>query len=390
MRRVAPAIALFFLSPLVAEFLLGDFGLSALFVLVGLAPMYGGGAILIREVARRTGRGWPAMVLLALGYGVLEEGLTTQSLFNPDYLDAHLLDQGFVPALGIAIPWTIFVIAIHTIWSISVPIAVVEEWTDRRTTPWLRTPGIIVVSVIFAIGVVLDFLISYGDGHYLASWPKLAAAAIAVVLLVVAALRMPRRTQPRVVPGRVAPAPWLVFAAVLADGVLFMAAQLGALPAWLGVILLVLALGLAAGGIGYFSHGAGWGAWHRYAAAAGGMLTYAWHSFFTTPLIGAGPIMTPLSHIVFALAAVALLVAEARRIRAREHPSAQAAEAPAQAVDGPATDGPAGNVPAWDAPAVEAQASETPAVDASTPEAPAPTGDAAGRTAGPHGAVAPS
>jgi hypothetical protein len=293
MRRVAPAIALFFLSPSVAEFLLGDFGLSALFVLVGLAPMYGGAAILIREVARRTGRGWPAMVLLALGYGVLEEGLTTQSLFNPDYLDAHLLDQGFVPALGIAIPWTVFVLAIHTIWSISVPIAVVEEWTDRRTAPWLRTPGIIVVSVIY-------FMISYSDGHYLASWPS-------------------------------------------------------------------------------------WGAWHRYAAAAGGMLTYAWHSFFTTPLIGAGPIMTPLSHIVFALAAVALLAAEARRIRAREHRPAQAAEAPVQAVDGPAADAPAGNVSA-----AAARGAETPAVDASTPQAPAPTGDAAERRARPHGVVAPS
>jgi hypothetical protein len=77
MRRVAPAVALFFLSPLVAEFLLGDFGLGALFVLIGLAPMYGGGAIVIREVVRRTGRGWPSIVLLALAYGVLEEGFTT-------------------------------------------------------------------------------------------------------------------------------------------------------------------------------------------------------------------------------------------------------------------------------------------------------------------------
>ncbi|MET3422081.1 hypothetical protein BJ973_001293 [Actinoplanes tereljensis] len=50
-RRAAPAIALFFLSPLVAEFLLGDFTLAQLPFLFLLGPAYGGAAIVIR---------WPA------------------------------------------------------------------------------------------------------------------------------------------------------------------------------------------------------------------------------------------------------------------------------------------------------------------------------------------
>ena len=33
--------------------------------MVVLAPMSGGGALLIREVARRAGRGWPTVLLLA-------------------------------------------------------------------------------------------------------------------------------------------------------------------------------------------------------------------------------------------------------------------------------------------------------------------------------------
>jgi hypothetical protein len=78
MRRVAPAFVLFFLSPLVAEFLLGDFTLAAIGYLVLLAPMYGGGALLVRELTRRAGRGWPTIVLLALAYGVLEEGIATR------------------------------------------------------------------------------------------------------------------------------------------------------------------------------------------------------------------------------------------------------------------------------------------------------------------------
>src|SRR5690242_1417016 len=102
MRRVAPAFVLIFLSPFVAEFLLGDFPVTMLPSLLFLAWMYGCGALLIRELTRRAGRGWPTMALLALAFGVLEEGLVTQSLFNPNYVNAHLLDEGFVPSLGIA------------------------------------------------------------------------------------------------------------------------------------------------------------------------------------------------------------------------------------------------------------------------------------------------
>ena len=86
MRRVAPALVLYVLSPFVAEFLLGDFPVTVLWLILLLGPMYGGGALLIRELTRRTGRGWPTMVLLGIAFGVVEEGLVTQSLFNPDYV----------------------------------------------------------------------------------------------------------------------------------------------------------------------------------------------------------------------------------------------------------------------------------------------------------------
>jgi hypothetical protein len=82
-RRVLPAIALFLLAPLVAEYLLGNLPITWLFALVVLAPMYGGGALLMREAARRRGRGLGTVLVLGVAYGVLEEGLVTQSLFNP-------------------------------------------------------------------------------------------------------------------------------------------------------------------------------------------------------------------------------------------------------------------------------------------------------------------
>src|SRR5579871_3888487 len=141
-RRVAPAVALFFISPFVAEFLLGDFSIDAIWLLLVVGPLYGGGALVVRETARRLGRGWPTMLLLALAYGLLEEGIVIQTLFNPNYLGLHLLRHAWIPALGIGGWWTVFVLTLHTVWSISVPIALVEGlYAERRTQPWLGRLG---------------------------------------------------------------------------------------------------------------------------------------------------------------------------------------------------------------------------------------------------------
>ncbi|MEV4709305.1 hypothetical protein [Actinoplanes sp. NPDC049316] len=270
--------------------------------------MYGGGALVIREVTRRTGRGWPTVLLLALAYGLFEEGIATQSLFNPDYAGAHLLDQGFVPALGIAVPWTLYVLALHTVWSITVPIALVEEASSRRTTPWLRTPGLVVASVLLAVGAFGTTMASYGMDSYVAPWPKLATVLVLVALLVVAAFLVPAR--PRT-PGAV-PGPWAVLAVTLAGGALFMSAKW--LPDRAGVPAMLAAFVLVTEAILRWSRRDGWAGRHRLAAAAGGLLTYAWHSFTTQPLAGGGAVVTPVSHAFFALCAVVLLVWEARRV----------------------------------------------------------------------------
>ncbi len=322
MKRLAPAFVLFFLAPLVAEFFLGDFPITYLPLILALAPMYGGGALLIREVVRRTGRGWPTILLLALSFGVIEEGLLTQSLFNPHYLDAHLLDDGYLPSLGIAVPWTIFVLTLHTVWSISTPVALVEESTrSRRTRPWLHAPGLVVTTVLFLVGCGFTFATSYSDGHFLAHPAQLGATAVVVVALVVAAFTVPRRRAAR--PGRV-PAPWSVFGLILLAGAGFMLAE--GLPVWAGVATAVASLAVASGLLAWWSGRTGWGAPHRLAAAGGALLTYSWHAFTSTPVEGSGRALNLVSHIVFALAAVAVLAEVARRSR-RAEPAAVPDEA---------------------------------------------------------------
>src|SRR5262245_65505443 len=52
-RRIGPALLLVVLAPIVAEFLLADFTVRDLGLLVALMPLYGCGALLIRELTRR-------------------------------------------------------------------------------------------------------------------------------------------------------------------------------------------------------------------------------------------------------------------------------------------------------------------------------------------------
>jgi hypothetical protein len=87
---VAPALFLLLFAPVSAEYLIGyddTIGDPAVLVfgLVIFGPLYGAPAVLIREAARRAGRGWPSMLLLGLAFGLAQAGLIDQSLFNPDY-----------------------------------------------------------------------------------------------------------------------------------------------------------------------------------------------------------------------------------------------------------------------------------------------------------------
>ncbi len=314
MRRIAPALGLFVLSPLVAEFLLGNMSISAIGLLPVIAPLYGGGALLIRESARRAGRGWPTLILLGAAYAACVEGLVTQSLFNPSYFGFDLLVHTYVPAPGIGVWWTLFVLTLHTIWSTSASIALVEALVPRRTTtPWLGTPGLIVAAVLFLLGASANAFFTYQQEHFLASPAQLCGTVLVILILIAAAFSRRRIDRARTPDAANAPAPWLVGVTSLAASSLFTAGRY--LPSWstvTGWILLFAGVGWL---IQRWSRRAGWGAAHRLALAGGALLTYAWHSFVETPIIGATGTVDAIGNAIFTTMTVVLLAAAARTVR---------------------------------------------------------------------------
>jgi hypothetical protein len=311
-RRVAPAIGLFFVAPLVAEYLLGDIPIKMLGVLAILAPLYGGGALLIREVTRRTGRGWPTIIVLAFAYAVLEEAFTTQTLFNPNYLNLnlHLLQPAYIPALGIGGWWTVFVLTLHTVWSISVSIALVEALVpDRATTPWLRGLGLTVTSVLFTLAVIATTAQQIKQSHFIASKTQFVTAAMVCIVAILAAFRLPARSTAHA--SGLVPSPWIIGAGALLEGSVFLIVPNS--WGWLavGVYLLLDILAIAA--VSVLSHRDGWDGSHRLALAGGAALAYAWHSFLQTPAVGGSGTSFRIGNAVFAGALVILLVVAARR-----------------------------------------------------------------------------
>jgi hypothetical protein len=332
LRRIAPALGVFFLAPLTAEYLLGydssTGNLGALLAgLLFFAPLYGGPALLIRETARRSRRGWPTIILLGLAFGVVQAGLIDHSIFNTSYRDIDywqtMLDPTYVPALGIGVfPALTFVLG-HAIWSFSVPIALVESCVpDRSTTPWLGKLGLTAVGALYLLAAALISVDHVTQEQFLPSTPQLIGATAVAAALIVAAFAVSRRPRPPV--DRAAPNPWLVgalaFAALSLPSLIEVAlSSLGVTAAftveWPGVALSVALLATTTIVIVRWSRRVGWGAAHRLALAGGALLTNVWLAFLIQPLGDVAVANKLIHNAAFALGALALLALAARAMR---------------------------------------------------------------------------
>lgn len=315
-RNLGASILLFFTAPLVAEFLLGDFSIKSIALVLVIAPMYGGGALLIREVGRRFKLCWPRMLLLAAAYALLEEGFTTMSLFNRDYLrmHMHLLDHAWIPALGISAWWTLFMINLHTFWSISVSIALVEGlFPTQRETPWLGKLGDSVVGAIFAFGCVLSTAMTLHMDPFVASHAQFGVTAALILLLVALAFLLPRAPDPK--SGGAVPSPWITGAAALALGMGVLLVP----PAWnwgaFAAMLTLDAIFLA--GLSLLQRRSGWSAVHTLSLAAGGAFAYGIHAFWQTPVFGGHPVAVLRGGQAALLLLAALMASSGTRRTAR-------------------------------------------------------------------------
>lgn len=316
MRRMPSPLALFLLAPLIGEYLLGNIPLGNVWSLISFVPtalLYGGGAVLIREVAVRASGGWAMAFLLALAYGLIEEGLVTQSLFNLNYLGLGLGSYGVVPGLGISIPWTIYVLSIHSVWSIFVPIVLVETLYGLDRRPRLRPRGLVLNAVLYVVGALLLFAAMYTNetnARFLLGPGQLAGTLVLVALLIAAAFatrtvhlgRTTRRAWP--------PAALTAFA-LAAGSALFLVFEFGpdrkALPESLTLVAVLALLAVVGAVLIVNARTADWSHRHVLALAAGAVLTYCWVGFMVQITQYGFHLVPTIAQVVLVAGALALL-----------------------------------------------------------------------------------
>ena len=332
LKRILPAALLVVLGPLTSEYLLGSLPLNRIAIFYTMVPVYGFGALLIREIVRQTGRGWPTIVALGFVYGVIEEGFALHSLFDPNFANMHLLEYGYIPALGMASVYTITVLTLHTVWSVCAPIALVEMmFPERRTEPWLGGVGLAVAALVYAAGIVMfrNFNPSFTATplqYGIATSMLLAGLAIALFV-------SRSRLTPPPLPGK-APDPWLLGLLVFAGTSFLWVLQYHAnktfhLPA---ALTSTLQLATVAAGIFFIFPAArreGWSNVHRFALLAALIATYCWlgvYNVWTGGSREAGESPAVIAAHVGLSAAYLLLLAHIwRRIGKREIENRRAA-----------------------------------------------------------------
>lgn len=148
---------LLFASPLLGEMLSGSAPphewLNPLGALI-MVCFYGCGTILIREAKARWRLQW-SVILLAVAYGIIEEGIMMQSFFNHNHEDLNKL-SGYGMLFGIQWPWTIMLIIYHATISTLIPITMAEcLWPKTRYKPLLGKLGLALAFLGFLLPTIL-------------------------------------------------------------------------------------------------------------------------------------------------------------------------------------------------------------------------------------------
>lgn len=188
---IPPALALFFLSPMIAELLSGSSPPAEFFrpvALVLMAGLYGSGAILCRELTLRWGKSWVSLLTLGAAYGIVEEGLMVKSFFDPNWVDLGPLGS-YGRWAGVNWVWAAELTVFHAVFSIGIPILLVTLMVPARASePWVRPRTLVWLGLLLSVVVAIGFL---GLTTYRPPALPYLLSAIAAVILVCVARRLP-------------------------------------------------------------------------------------------------------------------------------------------------------------------------------------------------------
>jgi hypothetical protein len=323
----APVAVLVLLSPVLTELLMGALRITNLWLLIPEMGVYGVGALLIREVARRRQRGWGTILLLGIALAILIECVILQTSLTPQFF-SPAGEHSFGWAYGVQWIYLLAMLGYESVYAVVIPIQLTELlFPDRRNEPWLNRGAAVIAGAIFLLASVAASLLwsnqglaRYGESTYRVPAIVVALALVAVVALSAVALSLASRPS-ATTSSRRARSPWLVGVLAFVFGLLW----------WLMVVfshldqamvpglspLVPIVAGLLWGGLAYvivrrLSSAADWQDTHRLALIFGASVASMVGGALS--IITAGPV-DRLGKLIVDLIAVILFSILASRLR---------------------------------------------------------------------------
>ncbi|HLM91828.1 MAG TPA: hypothetical protein VK424_07265 [Thermoplasmata archaeon] len=194
-----PILCLAILTPGIPEYLSTSSSLLTVVTLPFFFPIqlainvgqYTAGALLIREAVIRWHKGWGTVFLLGLAYGITEEGLGDNTLFNSHHGTDGVLGS-FGRFYGVNWVWATGVLAFHVIYSIGLPLLLLRlALPETRGRTLLSRRGIGLALTSLALATSVETVLVFGEFHFWMGSTLLVGSVIAIAILVGVAYRLP-------------------------------------------------------------------------------------------------------------------------------------------------------------------------------------------------------
>jgi hypothetical protein len=156
-----------------------------------MSLLYGGGAVVARELKIRWRKGIGSLLLIGVAYGILEEGLMVASFQNPNWMDLGVL--GVLGRwIGVNWVWAVELTIYHAIVSITVPILLVElVYPEEKAKPWLRGPWQWIVPLLLISDVIFGLFIFAQFTGFFPPLPQYILFLILFIAFLFVAYRFP-------------------------------------------------------------------------------------------------------------------------------------------------------------------------------------------------------
>ncbi|MCI4365111.1 MAG: hypothetical protein L3K10_03495 [Thermoplasmata archaeon] len=197
--QARPILCLVLLTPGIPEYLstsssLVSLAVNPFFFFLQMAinvGQYTAGALLIREAVIRWHKGWATVFVLGLAYGITEEGLGDNTLFNSNHGTDGILGS-FGRFAGVNWVWATGVLAFHVIYSIGLPILLLRlAVPSTRGRSLLTRRGIVLVLASLATSTSIETVIVFRSTQFWMGETLLIGSALTITALVLIGNRIP-------------------------------------------------------------------------------------------------------------------------------------------------------------------------------------------------------